>query len=266
MPGRAAGAAACVSAGWPQRAVAATLLFGCTLLCAAPAQAQPADRGRAVGVLGRVRESHVSERDNVLGDLAAVPAPGWERRAAILAAGEQLGPQPSELEQTSQLADVGGLEQLRDRSSPLTQVLTSVDSYIAKIDKDISTDSAELSREKKAATPVHEVKITKSGLRVVSAAPAPIPAITAQTSATERQKILDDSARQKIQAVAHHLQQAPAAKVTSKDRFQAASDSVAADLSAAEEAIDRSCRAVTIVAENLRGAGVYVRNPVSQGA
>ena len=113
-----------------------------------------------------------------------------------------------------------------------------MDSYIAKIDKDISTDSAELSREKKAATPVHEVKITKSGLRVVSAAPAPIPAITAQTSATERQKILDDSARQKIQAVAHHLQQAPAAKVTSKDRFQAASDSVAADLSAAEEAID----------------------------
>ena len=155
MPGRAAGAAACVSAGWPQRAVAATLLFGCTLLCAAPAQAQPADRGRAVGVLGRVRESHVSERDNVLGDLAAVPAPGWERRAAILAAGEQLGPQPSELEQTSQLADVGGLEQLRDRSSPLTQVLTSVDSYIAKIDKDISTDSAELSREKIA---YHDLK------------------------------------------------------------------------------------------------------------
>jgi hypothetical protein len=235
---QAAGEAPYALAGLSQRAVAATLLFGCALLCIAPVRAQPGDRGRAVGVLGRVRESHVSERDNVLGDLAAVPAPGWEQRAAILAAGEQ-GPQPSELEQTSQLADVGGLEELRDRSNPLTQVLTSVDSYIAKIDKDISTDSEELRREKEAATPVHEVKISKSGLRVVSAAPAPIPAVTAQTSGAERQKILDESARQKIQTAASHLQQAPAAKVTSKDHFKAASDSVAADLSAAEEAIDR---------------------------
>jgi hypothetical protein len=180
-----------------------------------------------------VTESPASERDNALGDLAAVPAPEWEQRAA-----SRQGPQPSELEQTSQLAEVGGLDELRAQSSPLTQALASVGSYIAKIGKDISTDSAALKRDKAEEAPVHQVQITKSGLQDVLEAPVRTPAITAQTSGADRQRIIDEAERQKIRAAAQHLKKIPEAKVASKDGFKAASDSVAADLNAAEEAID----------------------------
>ena len=111
-------------------------------------------------VLNRVRESSESARNNALGALAVVPAPEWEQRAAELNAAVEAeaaglvtppdsdsGDQPAELEQTSQLAQVGGLDGLRERTNSLTQVLASVQDYIAKIDQDIVTDYASLKHE-----------------------------------------------------------------------------------------------------------------------
>ena len=150
--------------------------------CAAAALAQQVPGNGPVGVLGRVRESPASARVNALGALAAVPAPAWEQRAAELQAGAGAG-QPTELEQTSELAQVGGMDGLRGRANPLTQVLASVQDYIAKIDQDISSDSAALAHDKAPAAPPRMTFSKAQGLQIVPAGPVPIPAVTAATSA-----------------------------------------------------------------------------------
>ena len=170
----------------------------------------------------RVRENAASARTNVMGALAAVPAAGWEQRA--------------ELEQkTSKLAQVGGLEGLRVRANPLTQVLASVQDYIAKIDQDISSDSGALAHDKAPAALPQMTFSKEEGMQVVPP-PAPIPAITAATSAEDRQRILDETARLGEQRAMSKLQNSKAPKAG--DKWKAASSSVADDLSAAADAIN----------------------------
>jgi len=204
--------------------------------CAAAALAQQVPGNGPVGVLGRVRESPASARVNALGALAAVPAPAWEQRAAELQAGAGAG-QPTELEQTSELAQVGGMDGLRGRANPLTQVLASVQDYIAKIDQDISSDSAALAHDKAPAAPPRMTFSKAQGLQIVPAGPVPIPAVTAATSAADRQKILDETARRAVERAQVKLHRSKAAP-RPKDNWKAASSSVAADLSAAADAID----------------------------
>ena len=182
-----------------------------------------------------------------MGALAIVPAPNWEQRDAELkAAGDAVqGGAPADLEQTSKLAEVGGLEGLRGRTNPLTQVLTSVESYIAKIDQDIATDSTALNKEKNAAPAVHhKEQLTTQGLEVAPEYPAPpiasIPAITSATTGDERQRILDAKERRALQKVQHRLAAVPHIPAHAKphDKWKAGSHVVSADLDAAEAAID----------------------------
>jgi len=202
---------------------------------------------RGLTIIRRVRESAESEHGNAMGALAIVPAPNWEQRDAELkAAGDAVqGGAPADLEQTSKLAEVGGLEGLRGRTNPLTQVLTSVESFIAKIDQDIAMDSTALIKEKNAAPAVHnKEKLTTQGLEVVPEYPAPpivsIPAITSATTGDERQRILDVKERRALQKVQHRLAAVPHIPVHAKphDRWKAGSHVVSADLDAAEAAID----------------------------
>jgi len=182
-----------------------------------------------------------------MGALAIVPAPKWEQRDAELRiAGDAVqGGAPADLEQTSKLAEVGGLEGLRGRTNPLTQVLTSVESYIAKIDQDIATDSTALNKEKNAAPAVHhKEQLTTQGLEVAPEYPAPpiasIPAITSATTGDERQRILDVKERRALQKVQHRLAAVPHIPAHAKphDKWKAGSHVVSADLDAAEAAID----------------------------
>jgi len=171
----------------------------------------------------RVRENAASARTNVMGALAAVPAAGWEQRA--------------ELEQkTIKLAQVGGMEALRVRANPLTQVLASVQDYIAKIDQDISSDSGALAHDKAPAALPQMTFSKDKGMQVVPP-PAPIPAITVATSGEDRQRILDETARLGEKRALDKLQTSQAAPKPG-DKWKAASSSVADDLSAAADAID----------------------------
>ena len=123
---------------------------------------------------------------------------------------------------------------LRDRTNPLTQVLASVESYLAKIDEDISTDSSALKKDKAVEAPP-KVDLTKEGLKVVPSGPLPIPKITATTSAIDRGKILDEMEQRKLHKLGHSVKEE--AKKP-KTQWKAETTSVTADLKSAEAAID----------------------------